>query len=64
MNKINKMQNRNGLVDTENWQLLEGRGVGGMGENVKGWNFKKNLINMDNRMVITRGKGSTGIRRE
>ena len=59
MNKINK-QNGNRLIETTDRQLSEGRGVGGLGEIGKEIKQKENLIDTDNSMVITRGKGGWG----
>ena len=55
MNKINK-QKRNGFIHTANrLTAVRKEGVEGLGE--KGEGIKKNLIDADNSMVITRRKG-------
>ena len=63
MNKINK-QNRNRLIDTENrLTAVRREGLEGLCEKGKDIKKKKTLIDTDNSLVITRGKGGGGGRR-
>ena len=55
MHKINK-QNRNRLIDKEN-RLTAVRGEGVRGLSEKGEGIKKKIIDTDNSMEMTRGKG-------